>query len=453
MINPTPFAELSPDFVLDAVAALGFEPDGRLLALNSFENRVYQVGIESAEPLIAKFYRPGRWSDAAIHEEHAFSDELVEAELPVIAPLRIDGESLFDFDAQRLALFPRRGGRAPELEGLDVAQWLGRLIARIHNVGARRGFSARAQIDVDTRVHDAADHVLDSQLLPAHLAARYAHLIEAVAERLDLQFGAIAPRTLRLHGDCHPGNLLWTDAGPAFRRSGRCRQRTGDPGPVDADGPAATPSARPCSKATPSSANSSAANCQLIEPLRIMRQIHHAGWIAARYDDPAFPRAFPFAAEPRWWEEHCNDLMNWLERDSERRCQAARSMLRSSVAPARVRHATGRYPLLQLEEPQQQAPLPASLPMRSAMSGVKPCARRAARAGSAAKGGCNSPRWLRHAQSQRRQIPPRAKQRPGRVGVGVRFGLTLRSESGHDRILVVLPKIRTDSPPRPSIRT
>ena len=314
MINPTPFAELSPDFVLDAVAALGFEPDGRLLALNSFENRVYQVGIESAEPLIAKFYRPGRWSDAAIHEEHAFSDELVEAELPVVAPLRIDGESLFEFDSQRLALFPRRGGRAPELEGLDVAQWLGRLIARIHNVGARRGFSARAQIDVDTRVHGAADHVLDSQLLPAHLAARYAHLIEAVAERLDLKFGAIAPRTLRLHGDCHPGNLLWTDVGPHF---------------VDLDDAASGPAIQDLWMLMTGGDAQRAALLEgygefrdlefgelaLIEPLRIMRQIHHAGWIAARYDDPAFPRAFPFAAEPRWWEEHCNDLMNWLERE------------------------------------------------------------------------------------------------------------------------------------------
>ena len=313
-MNRTPFAELSPDFVLDAVAALGFEPDGRLLALNSFENRVYQVGIEDAEPLIAKFYRPGRWSNAAIHEEHAFSEELVEAELPVVAPLRIDGESLFEFDAQRLARFPRRGGRAPELAGLDVAQWLGRLIARIHNVGARRPFAERARIDVDARVHDAADHVLDSPLLPAHLAARYAHLIETVAEHLDLQFAAIAPRTLRLHGDCHPGNLLWTDAGPHF---------------VDLDDAASGPAIQDLWMLMTGGEAQRAAllegyaefrelefgELQLIEPLRIMRQIHHAGWIAARYDDPAFPRAFPFAAEPRWWEEHCDDLMRWLERE------------------------------------------------------------------------------------------------------------------------------------------
>ena len=178
-MNATPFAALSPDFVLDAIEALGFDPDGRLQALNSFENRVYQVGIEGGEPLIAKFYRPGRWSDAAIREEHAYANELVEAELPVVAPLVIDGDTLFDCDGQRVALFPRKGGRAPELEGLDVAQWLGRLIARIHSVGARRPFAARGRIDVASRVDAAAAHVLDAHLLPPQLVDRYASTISS----------------------------------------------------------------------------------------------------------------------------------------------------------------------------------------------------------------------------------------------------------------------------------
>lgn len=313
-MNLTPFAELSPDFVLDAVSALGFEPDGRLMALNSFENRVYQVGIEGDAPLIAKFYRPGRWTDAAIREEHAFAHELVEAELPVVAPLRIDDETLFDCDGQRVALFPRKGGRAPELEGTGVTQWLGRLIARIHNVGARRPFAARGRIDVASRVDVAAANVLDAQLLPAHLLDRYEQLVDAVAERLDDLFAAIQPGTLRLHGDCHPGNLLWTDAGPHF---------------VDLDDAAMGPAIQDLWMLMDGGAAQRAALLEgyaefrdldagelaLIEPLRIMRQVHHAGWITARWSDPAFPRAFPFAAEPRWWEEHCDDLMRWLEAD------------------------------------------------------------------------------------------------------------------------------------------
>lgn len=313
-MNPTPFAELSPDFVLDAVTALGFEPDGRLLALNSFENRVYQVGLEGAAPLIAKFYRPGRWTDAAIREEHAYTRELLEAELPVVAPLVIDDETLFDFDAQRLALFPRRGGRAPELEGIAVMQWLGRLIARIHNVGALHPFAVRGRIDVESRVDAAAANVLDTHLLPTHLVDRYERLIDAVAERLDTVFAAMQPKTIRLHGDCHPGNLLWTDAGPHF---------------VDLDDAAMGPAIQDLWMLMDGGAAQAAALLEaygefrelapgelaLVEPLRIMRQIHHAGWIAARYDDPAFPRAFPFAAEPRWWEEHCDDLMRWLDAD------------------------------------------------------------------------------------------------------------------------------------------
>lgn len=311
-MTAAPFADLSPSFVLDAIAAVGFEPDGRLQALNSYENRVYQVGIEGGDALIAKFYRPGRWSDAAIREEHAFAAELVAAELPVVAPLLRDGESLFECEGQRLALYPRRGGRAPELEGADVAEWLGRLIARLHNVGARRPFQARGTIDVATCVDAAAAKVLDGDLLPSTLAARYESMVDAVAEDLDQRFAANAPRRLRLHGDCHPGNLLWSDHGPYF---------------VDLDDAAMGPAIQDLWMLMDGGARQrhallegyatfrdlDPAELALVEPLRIMRQIHHAGWIAARWDDPAFPRAFPFAADPRWWEEHCDDLQRWLD--------------------------------------------------------------------------------------------------------------------------------------------
>lgn len=310
-MSATPFAELSPEFVLDAVAALGFEPDGRLLALNSFENRVYQIGLEGASPIIAKFYRPGRWSDAAIREEHAFAHELADAELPVVAPLRIDGDTLFDFDAQRMALFPRRGGRAPELEGLTVATWLGRLMARIHQIGARQPFRHRERIDVESRVRRASRQVLRSGLLPTHLEHRYTQLADSLAGQLDRTFTAMSAHAIRLHGDCHPGNILWTDSGPHI---------------VDLDDAATGPAIQDLWMLMGDTAQCAALlegygefrdldpdELALIEPLRIMRQVHHAAWIATRYDDPAFPRAFPFAAEPRWWEEHCDDLMRALD--------------------------------------------------------------------------------------------------------------------------------------------
>ena len=321
-MNATPFAALSPDFVLDAIEALGFDPDGRLQALNSFENRVYQVGIEGGEPLIAKFYRPGRWSDAAIREEHAYANELVEAELPVVAPLVIDGDTLFDCDGQRVALFPRKGGRAPELEGLDVAQWLGRLIARIHSVGARRPFAARGRIDVASRVDAAAAHVLDAHLLPPQLVDRYERLVDAVATRLDDQFAVVQPALLRLHGDCHPGNILWTpldewgrggphfvdldDArmGPAVQDlwmllSGDRRQRTQQLAAL-LDG---YEQLRPFDRR----------ELALIEPLRTLRLIHYSAWIARRWDDPAFPAAFPDFGTPDYWRGQIDTLTDQIE--------------------------------------------------------------------------------------------------------------------------------------------
>jgi Ser/Thr protein kinase RdoA (MazF antagonist) len=173
-LNNTPYASLTPDLVLDAVSACGLWPDGRLLALNSYENRVWQVGIERvgsepAAPVIAKFYRPGRWSDAAIIEEHAFAQELADAELPVVAPLVFDGRSLLHHGGFRYALSPRRGGRAPELEAVDQLQWLGRLIARMHVIGARARFVHRGRLDRDTMVQQPMRAVLDSSLLPLAL--------------------------------------------------------------------------------------------------------------------------------------------------------------------------------------------------------------------------------------------------------------------------------------------
>jgi Ser/Thr protein kinase RdoA (MazF antagonist) len=302
-----PYANLTPDLVLDAVGACGLWPDGRLLALNSYENRVWQVGIEEAAPVIAKFYRPGRWSDDAIAEEHAFACELAADELPMVAPLTFDGRTLLEHAGYRYALYPRRGGRAPTLESTEQLEWLGRLIARLHAVGSRAPFGHRERVDRATLIARPAQAVPASPLLPPHLAEAYRaavrRLDDAVAARLD----AVGPaRQLRLHGDCHPGNLLWTDAGPHF---------------VDLDDARTGPAVQDLWMLAHDAAAMDAllegytsmrdfdyAELALIPALRAMRQVNHAGWIAQRWADPAFPAAFPFAAEPRWWEQHVTDL-------------------------------------------------------------------------------------------------------------------------------------------------
>ncbi|HUW53916.1 MAG TPA: serine/threonine protein kinase [Rhodanobacter sp.] len=307
MTADTPYARLSPDLVLDAVGACGLWPDGRLLALNSYENRVWQVGLEDGPPVIAKFYRPGRWSDAAIMEEHTFAQELADAELPVVAPLAFGGHTLLHHDGFRYALTPRRGGRAPSLESVEQLQWLGRLIARMHAVGARQPFVHRGKLDRDTMVRQPMQAVLGSSLLPASLHAHY----RAAAMRLDAAIvqrqTAIGPlRQLRLHGDCHPGNVLWTDAGPHFvdfddARSGPAVQDlwmlANDDRAMEA-----------VLEGYQQFRDFDQAELALVPVLRAMRQLHYAGWIAARWHDPAFPAAFPFAAESRWWEQHIADL-------------------------------------------------------------------------------------------------------------------------------------------------
>ena len=311
-LNDTPYAGLTPDLVLDAVSACGLWPDGRLLALNSYENRVWQiglepVGVEPAAPVIAKFYRPGRWSDAAIAEEHAFVQELADAELPVVAPLAFGGRTLLHHAGFRYALTPRRGGRAPELEAIDQLQWLGRLIARMHLIGARAPFAHRGQLDRDTMVRQPMQAVLGSSLLPASLHTNY----RAAATRLDAAIAArleaIGPvRQLRLHGDCHPGNVLWTDAGPHFVDFDDART-----GPAVQDLWMLANDARAMEavlEGYQQFRDFDHAELALIPALRAMRQLHYAGWIAARWHDPAFPAAFPFAAESRWWEQHVADL-------------------------------------------------------------------------------------------------------------------------------------------------
>jgi Ser/Thr protein kinase RdoA (MazF antagonist) len=310
--DPTPYAGLTPDTVLNAVSACKLHPDGRLLALNSYENRVWRVGIEDGAPVIAKFYRPGRWSDAAIGEEHDFAQELAAAELPVAAPMAFDGHTLLRHAGFRYALTPRISGRPPEPGAAGQLQWLGRLIARMHCVGARRAFAHRGSLDQASMVQQPIGAVLASTLLPAVLRGHYQAAAGRLAAAIAARLAALGPvPQLRLHGDCHPGNILWTDEGPVF---------------VDLDdarmGPAVQDlwmlahdeqATREVLVGYREFRDLDPAELALVPVLRAMRQLHYAGWIAARWADPAFPLAFPFVAETRWWEEHVNDLHELAE--------------------------------------------------------------------------------------------------------------------------------------------
>ena len=313
MIDPHPYAALSPDTVLDAVEQAGYRPDGHLLALNSYENRVYQVGIEDASPLVAKFYRPARWSDAAILEEHDFSAALAEAEIPVVAPLRDTRDaSLLRHKGFRFALFPRRGGRTPDLDDPDHLEWLGRYLGRIHQLGAARDFQHRPRLDVDGYAGTAARLLLDGDWLPLELAGRYRAVTDALLERCRHAFGAAAgARWIRLHGDCHPGNILWTDAGPHFVDLDDCRM-----GPAIQDLWMLLSGERQeralqlayLREGYETFHRLDPRELPLVEPLRALRMIHYAGWLARRWDDPAFPLAFPWFDTPQYWQDHVASL-------------------------------------------------------------------------------------------------------------------------------------------------
>ena len=305
--NATPYAGLSPDVVLDAIAAAGYMPDGRLLALGSYENRVYQIGVEDGAPLVAKFYRPGRWSDAAIDEEHAFALELADAELPIVAPIAIEGRTLLRHAGFRYALYERRGGRAPELESADHLAWMGRLLARMHGVGSRAKFRERPGIDTTGFIREPARAVIASGLLSARYADAYLARSDTLARSIDAHFAAVEPiARIRLHGDCHAGNVLWTDTGPHFVDLDDARM-----GPAVQDLWMLAPSPRALDALLEGYGefrDFDLRELALIEPLRIMRQVHWAGWVAARWDDPAFPRAFAHVGEERWWDQHLADL-------------------------------------------------------------------------------------------------------------------------------------------------
>ncbi|MGH8634356.1 MAG: serine/threonine protein kinase, partial [Burkholderiales bacterium] len=303
---------LTPDRALDALASVGLQADGRLLALGSYENRVYQAWMEEGPSLVAKFYRPARWSDAQILEEHAFAQELADREIPVVAPLARDGATLHSFEGFRFTVFPRRGGRAPELEDPKTLEWIGRFVGRIHAVGATRAFRERPALDVESHGVEPREWLLASGLVPADLLEAWTSataLALARARRCYERAGGV--RRMRLHGDCHGGNVLWTDAGPHFVDFDDCRS-----GPAVQDlwmllSGDRESMARQLANVLKGYEDFSAFDPRellLIEALRTLRLIHYSAWIARRWEDPAFPAAFPWFGTQRYWQDRILEL-------------------------------------------------------------------------------------------------------------------------------------------------
>jgi Ser/Thr protein kinase RdoA (MazF antagonist) len=308
-----PYAGLTPDTVLNALESVGLRADGRLLALNSYENRVYQVGMEEGPPIVAKFYRPGRWSDAQILEEHAFVLELVERELPVVAPLTLgEGGTLRVFEGFRFAAYPRRGGRAPELDNPDTLEWMGRFIGRIHAVGALKPFEHRPALDLETFGEEPRGYLLSHGFIPIDLLDAWSSVVEQALAGVRRGFDrAGTVRTLRLHGDCHAGNVLWTDDGPHFVDFDDCRT-----GPAIQDLWMLLSGLRPDMTRQLSDVlagyedffDFDPRELHLLEPLRTLRLIHYSAWLARRWSDPAFPAAFPWFNSQRYWQDRILEL-------------------------------------------------------------------------------------------------------------------------------------------------
>ena len=315
----TPYADLTPDLILDAIDGAGHVTSGSLLALNSYENRVYQVGLAEGGFLVAKFYRPGRWDDATILEEHEFALELAAQEIPVVAPLANGaGQTLHHFQGHRFALYPRRGGRAPELDDPEHLRWLGRMLGRMHSVGSLHPFQHRPSLNIQSFGHDAMAFVLEQGFVPAELSHNYRQACEVLLEQVATSFDMVGPyRRLRLHGDCHPGNILWTDSGPHF---------------VDLDDCMTGPAVQDLWMLLSGTRDDMRRQLDvllegyntffefdltqliLIEALRALRLLHYSAWLARRWHDPAFPQAFPWFNTPRYWEDQLNTLREQAER-------------------------------------------------------------------------------------------------------------------------------------------
>lgn len=308
-----PYDALTPDVILDAMESAGFEVSGRLFALNSYENRVYQIGLEDGPPVITKFYRPGRWSEAAIREEHEFTLELQAADIPVVAPLVMNhGDSLGRHDEFLFAVFPQRGGQAPDTSVTDTLYRLGQRLAQIHNIGATRDFEHRPQFDLLHGLETHNELLLEGNWIPRDLRPAWDSLIPDLISNCRQRIEDAGPvETLRIHGDCHAGNILCRDEQMLFVDLDDCRT-----GPAVQDmwlllnGEASERGAQlgELLEGYEMFRDFNRRERHLIEPLRCYRQIGHCAWLARRWEDPAFPRFFPWFAQPRFWSDQILSL-------------------------------------------------------------------------------------------------------------------------------------------------
>jgi Ser/Thr protein kinase RdoA (MazF antagonist) len=309
----TPFSALTPDIILSALESVGMQSDGRLLALNSYENRVYQVGIENEGAVVTKFYRPNRWTTAAILEEHSFILELADNELPVVPPLQFgENKTLNQVNGFRFSVYPKQGGRVPEIEGREKLEWMGRFIGRIHAIGALKPFRKRPDLNITNFGDEPSNYLLRHDFIPADLFSAYSSVIGYALDSVRRCFERAGKvKSLRLHGDCYPGNILWTDDGPHF---------------VDFDDSRTGPAIQDLWMLL--SGNRAEMTLQLnylltgyrtfydfnsgelhlLEALRTLRLIHYSAWIAKRWDDPAFPMAFPWFNTARYWQDRIIEL-------------------------------------------------------------------------------------------------------------------------------------------------
>ena len=315
MDNPHPYENLTPPMVLDAIESTGRVSDMRIYPLNSYENRVYQVGIEDSEPIIAKFYRPLRWSDRQILEEHEFSYELFDTDLPIVPPLRDgDGNTLLNYGGFRFSLYQRKGGHAPELDDLDNLLTLGRLTARIHAVGATREFEHRPSLNIETFANDSYQ-LISEHFIPSELRQAYISLCEDLIKNVEDVFTATSFSPIRTHGDCHTGNILWRGDSPHF---------------VDLDDSRMAPAIQDLWMFLSGERQEQTIQINellegynefydfdprqlhLIEALRTLRIMHYSAWLARRWEDPAFPHNFPWFNTIRYWSEHILELREQL---------------------------------------------------------------------------------------------------------------------------------------------
>lgn len=312
-----PYSTLTPDAVLDAVESLGYVPDARIYPLNSYENRVYQIGLEDGPSIVVKFYRPQRWTKDQILEEHRFAQELTDLEIPVVPPIIFpDKGSLLQYEEFSFAVFPQLIGRAPELDNLDNLLIMGRFVARLHAVGCKSEFSSREDISVDRFAIQSREYLLSHDFIPADLVEAYETISEQLIEKISIAFSSVPGlTTLRIHGDCHPGNVLWKDDTPHF---------------VDFDDTVTGPAIQDLWMMLSGDRNQRQAQLlelvegyneffdfkvrelALIESLRTMRLMNYSAWLAKRWTDPAFPLSFPWFNTDRYWAEHVLELREQL---------------------------------------------------------------------------------------------------------------------------------------------